>query len=169
MVVWPLALFSLGLPAHAVVEIVVRAYYALHDTKTPVAIGIAAMGLNVGLSVLFIRLFASLGWLPHGGLALSNTLATTLEMGALMAILARRLGGLEGAEVSRSLARVGLAAAIMGLAIAALAGLLASFSAWLLSALAILAGAVLYLGLTLALGSAEPRAVWGMISTRRRA
>jgi putative peptidoglycan lipid II flippase len=169
MVVWPLALYSLGLPAHAVVEIVVRAFYALHDTKTPVAIGIAAMAINVALSLLFIRLFASLGWQPHGGLALSNALATTLEMVALIAILAHRLGGLEGSEMVGSLARVGLAAAIMGLVIAALVRLLAGSQAWLAGGLAILTGAIAYLGLTLAMGSAEPRAVWSMIRTRRRA
>ena len=61
MVAWALALFALGLPAHSVVEITVRAFYAMHDTRTPVAVAIGAMVLNVVLSLAFIRLFAALG------------------------------------------------------------------------------------------------------------
>ena len=43
----PLALFSIGLIGHSAVEIQARAFYALHDTRTPVIIGIGAMALNV--------------------------------------------------------------------------------------------------------------------------
>ena len=39
----------------------VRAFYALHDTRTPVAVGIGAMGLNIVLSLAFIQVFRGLG------------------------------------------------------------------------------------------------------------
>jgi putative peptidoglycan lipid II flippase len=57
-----------GLVGHCVVEIVSRAFYALHDTKTPVVIGVIAMSLNIGFSLLFASVFMSSGWMPHGGL-----------------------------------------------------------------------------------------------------
>ena len=166
MVAWALAFFVLGLPAHAVVEIVVRAFYAMHDTKTPVAVGIAAMGLNVGLSLAFISAFKALGWMPHGGLALSNSLATTTEMAILLALLGRRLGGLEGRETLRSLGRMALAAAPMAAIAATLAARLAGHGPWLAGGLATALGGLTYLLLSLALGSPEPRAVWSLLRSR---
>ena len=84
LVAWALLWYAVGLVGHSVVEILVRAFYAMHDTKTPVLIGIVAMSLNVVFSLLFIALFSRLDWMPLGGLALANSLATTLEMVALL-------------------------------------------------------------------------------------
>jgi putative peptidoglycan lipid II flippase len=84
------------LVGHCVVEIVSRAFYALHDTKTPVSVGVLAMSLNIGFSLLFSTFFIQAGWMPHGGLALANSLATGLEMAALLVIMRRRLNGLQG-------------------------------------------------------------------------
>ena len=169
MVAWALAWFALGLPAHSVVEITVRAFYAMHDTKTPVIVGIGMMGLNILLSLAFLRAFALLGWMPIGGLALSNSLATTAEMVLLLSIIRQRLQGLEGQRMAASLARTGLAALVMAAAAGAIALLLAGARAWLAGGLAILAGVAVYAVASLALGSAEPRAVWTMVRTRWRA
>ncbi|HIP97410.1 MAG TPA: murein biosynthesis integral membrane protein MurJ [Anaerolineae bacterium] len=110
-VAWALQFYVLGLVAHSAVEIVVRAFYALHDTRTPVLIGGAAMGLNVLLSLALIRPLA------HGGLALANSIATTLEMIGLLVILRGRLQGMEGRRIAASLVRIGAAAAAMGMAV----------------------------------------------------
>jgi putative peptidoglycan lipid II flippase len=163
MVAVALGLYAVGLPAHSAVEIVVRAFYAMHDTKTPVAIGIAAMGLNIALSLTFLPLFEATGWAPFGALALSNSLATIVEMTVLLLVIRRRLEGLEGRRLAGSLARTGLSAAVMGGAAAALASFLADASIWLAGGAAIVVGVVVYGGLSLALGAPEPRAVWGMI------
>jgi putative peptidoglycan lipid II flippase len=167
MVTWALAFFALGLPAHSAVEITVRAFYALHDTRTPVAVGIAAMALNVGLSLILIRTFEVLGWLPLGGLALSNSLATTAEMAVLLRIIRGRLHGLEGRQMAASLARAGFAALIMGGTAGTVALLLGGASVWVQTGLAIATGLAVYAGMTLALGAAEPRAVWTMVRYRR--
>ncbi len=166
MVAWALALFVLGLPAHAVVEIVVRAFYAMHDTKTPVAIGVAAMALNVGLSLGFIAAFQALGWMPHGALALSNSLATTVEVFVLLALVRRRLAGLEGRTMLRSLGRMVLAAVPMAGIAAGAASWLSSYGPWLAGGLAVALGALAYLLLSLAFGSPEPRAVWSLLRSR---
>jgi putative peptidoglycan lipid II flippase len=166
MVTWALALFVLGLPAHAVVEIVVRAFYAMHDTKTPVGVGVTAMALNVALSLAFIPAFEALGWMPHGGLALSNSLATTAEMAVLLILLRHRLGGLEGWEMLHSLGRMALAAGAMAAVAAAVAGGLAGYGPWLAGGVAITLGGLSYLLLSLAIGSPEPRAVWSLLRSR---
>lgn len=104
LVAWALLWYGAGLVGHSIVEITARAFYALHDTRTPVFVGALAMGLNVVLSILFSALFWRLGWMPHGGLALANSLASTLEGIALLVLMRRRLGGLEGQRMLSGLA-----------------------------------------------------------------
>lgn len=113
---WALLWYTAGLIGHSVVEILSRAFYALHDTKTPVVVGTAAMGLNVLFSLLLPGLFTSIGWLPLGGLALANSLATALEAIILLSLIRRRLDGLNGVEVARGAAQ--FSGAALGMAIA---------------------------------------------------
>lgn len=117
LVAWALLWYAAGLVGHSVVEIASRAFYALHDTRTPVVVGVAAMGLNIALSLTLPAAFQRLGWLPHGGLALANSFATFLEMLALLYLMRRRLDGLEGRDLLTGLGQSGLAAAAMGLAL----------------------------------------------------
>ena len=72
-VAWALILYTIGLVGHATLEVVVRAFYALHDTKTPVLVGATAMTINLILSILLVLLFNKIGWIALGGLALSTS------------------------------------------------------------------------------------------------
>ncbi|MBN2388915.1 MAG: murein biosynthesis integral membrane protein MurJ [Anaerolineales bacterium] len=121
LVSWALLWYAAGLIGHSVYEILARTFYALHDTRTPVLVGVAAMSLNVGLSFGFSALFERVGWLPHGGLALANSLATALEALTLILLIRRRLNGIEGSHVTR-----GLGAAALGTL-----GMAAGLWAWL--------------------------------------
>ena len=114
LVTFALLWYALGLLGHSLLEVIVRAFYALHDTRTPVGVGVAAMALNILFSFAFSALFARLGWLPHGGLALANSLATTLEMGLLLILVRRRLGGLQGRRILVASCQAALAALGMG-------------------------------------------------------
>jgi putative peptidoglycan lipid II flippase len=107
MVAWALLWYAAGLVGHSLLEIAARGFYALQDTRTPVAVGAGAMGLNVILSLVFSRAFPRWGWMPHGGLALANSVATAIECTILLALLRRRTGGLDGARL-----RPGLAASL---------------------------------------------------------
>ncbi len=119
LVAWALLWYTLGLVAHSLVEILSRAFYALQDTRTPVAVGAGAMTLNLGLSFAFAALFRAWGWMPHGGLALANTVATSIEAVLLMLFIRRALAGFPWRAVGDGLLRAGLAAGLMGLAVAA--------------------------------------------------
>jgi putative peptidoglycan lipid II flippase len=94
--------------------VLTRAFYAQHDTKTPVIIGTIAMGLNVVFSFAFARMFSRIGWMPHGGLALANSLATALEATALFIVMRARLNGIEGKYIARGFAACALASLGMG-------------------------------------------------------
>ena len=117
IVAWALLWYAVGLVGHSVMEILARAFYALHDTKTPVLVGIGAMSLNVVFSIAFAALFEQIGWMPHGGLALANSLATALEMVLLMILIHKRLSGLNGASITRGFGQAAIAASGMGIAL----------------------------------------------------
>jgi|WetSurMetagenome_2_1015567.scaffolds.fasta_scaffold92204_2 putative peptidoglycan lipid II flippase len=166
LVAWAVLWYGIGLVGHCLVEIVSRAFYALHDTRTPVMVGAAAMTLNLLLSVLFSALFQRLGWMPHGGLALANSLATFLEMLGLVVLMRRRLGGLELGPIQRAVVQAGAASLVMGVALA----YWVQGSANLPSAMQVLGGVALGgglygLGLVL-LGVKETRWAWRFIKKR---
>jgi putative peptidoglycan lipid II flippase len=77
--------------------------------------GIAAMGINVALSLTLPAMFSQRGWLPLGGLALANSIATGLEMILLLVLMRRRLGGMEGGSIAQAAWQAGAASAVMGL------------------------------------------------------
>ena len=108
LVAWALLWYAVGLPAHAVLEVVVRAFFALKDTLRPVLVSLVAMGLNIVLSLTLTSAFARVGWEPVGGLALANSLATTVEATVLVILIRRRLDGLAWLQIQRGvLAAVG--------------------------------------------------------------
>jgi putative peptidoglycan lipid II flippase len=108
LMAWALLWYAVGLPAHAVLEVVVRAFFALKDTLRPVLVSLVAMGLNIILSLTLTGAFARLGWQPVGGLALANSLATTMEATVLVILIRRRLDGLAWRHIQRGvLATIG--------------------------------------------------------------
>jgi putative peptidoglycan lipid II flippase len=156
-----LAFYAWGLVGHSVVEIAARAFYALHNTLTPVLVGVGAMVLNILLSLL---LRGPMGFV---GLALANTVATSLEMVAMLWLLARKLDGLEGRRVAAATMRSLLVSAVMA---PALTGLLAGWPAappWLLCIGGILLGGVFYLLGMWLLQAEELRSLLGMLRDRR--
>jgi putative peptidoglycan lipid II flippase len=106
---WALILYTIGLVGHATLEVVVRAFYALHDTKTPALVGAGAMIANLIMSIVLAFLFTRIGWIALGGLALSTSLAAYLETGTLFLLLRKRLQGIQAKELA-----TGTGAALLG-------------------------------------------------------
>ena len=126
-------------------EILARAFYALHDTKTPVLVGIGAMSLNVVFSIAFAALFERIGWMPHGGLALANSLATALEMVLLIILMRKRLNGLNGASITRGFGQAALAALGMGIALVWWIQAQSTSTTWVVALGGLVIGGVVYL------------------------
>ncbi|HEX9027533.1 MAG TPA: lipid II flippase MurJ, partial [Anaerolineales bacterium] len=157
LVAWALLWYVSGLVGHSVVEVVSRAFYALHDTRTPVLVGAVAMSLNLVLSFAFTALFARVGWQPHGGLALANSLATALEMAGLLAFMRLKLGGLNGREILPGLAQMALAAVVMSLGLWAWLSLTPGQPFWLVAGGGIILGGGIYAVIVLAMGVQEAK------------
>jgi putative peptidoglycan lipid II flippase len=144
MVSWALMWYTAGLVGHSVVEILSRAFYALHDTKTPVLVGTVAMGLNALFSFAFAMLFKQIGWMPHGGLALANSFATALEAVVLFIVMRKRLNGIEGNQILRGVIASLLAALAMSLSIFGWLSFAKIFNVWVISLAGVMIGGLIY-------------------------
>ena len=166
LVAWALLWFAVGLVSHSLVEVLARAFYALHDTRTPVLVGVAAMSLNVLFSFVFTALFAQIGWMPHGGLALANSVATTIEMGGLLILMRRRLSGLEGGSIGRGALQAFIAGGVMSVFLWVWIAQTSGSSVWLVVLGGVVIGALVYGILLLVMGVQEIRALIDMVLRR---
>jgi len=144
-----LVAYCVGLPAFACVRPLVSAFYALHDTKTPVRAGFYSVVANIALAA------ALMFPLKHTGLALATSLSSWLNVWLLWRALGRHLG--PWSRMDR------------GVAISAFLSLLIGLGAWLTpvnkyAALALIVfWAVGYLLLAAALRVEEARLLVGFV------
>jgi putative peptidoglycan lipid II flippase len=103
--------YAVGLWAFAGVRIVVQAFYALQDTRTPVIIALLAFCTNIALSAFFV--FKTT--LAHGGLALSVSLAAMLNISLLTIQLRKKIGRIDAGRILRSLVKIIPASLAIGL------------------------------------------------------
>ena len=103
-----LVFFSLGLFSFSTFQLLLRAYYSMQDTRTPALVNIAAVGLNVVVDLLFVLVLG----MGVRGLALGHATAYTFGSIALLGLIRRRLGGLDGRRIVSGLSRTFLAAGI---------------------------------------------------------
>ena len=100
--------FSLGLVPYMMFQLMLRVFYAMHDSRTPMYIGVAVMAINIAASLL------ALAVLPAGhvveGLAAAFGLANLAGAVISWPILSRRLQGLDGRRIAVSLVKMHLAA-----------------------------------------------------------
>ncbi len=103
-----LAVFACGLPFFAFVNLVLRAFYAEKDTRTPVWAAVISFVLNAVLSVVLMGSLSTLG------LALAGNLAVAVQAFYLQARLTRHRRSMGFAPLWPTVLRVLVAAAVMG-------------------------------------------------------
>ncbi len=186
-----LGAFSVGLWPVAMVRLVIPAFYALQNTRTPVVTAAAAFVANVIFSLVLMGpvlatndspvagMIASVSQhlavfdLRHSGLALSTSLAATVNLILLTWLLRGKLGTLELREILPSLGRSAVAAAAMVVPVVYISGCidwaaspgLVARATDLFAAVA--AGIATYAVVQGALGSEEIGAVIRQIRRRR--
>ena len=99
--------YSLGLLSCCFIKILVNAFYAMQDTRTPVKTMMFSVALNVALSLAFMRA------LRIGGLALADTLSASVNVGLLYYHFRKKEGALDEAGILRSFFKILLAAGVM--------------------------------------------------------
>jgi len=103
-----LVYYALGLWAFSGIRVMVSAFYALQDTKTPVKVAAITIVANLILSL------ALMGPLKHGGLALALSAASSLQLFLLVWHLQRKLGNLSLGPVIETTLKSLLASIVMG-------------------------------------------------------
>jgi putative peptidoglycan lipid II flippase len=152
---YALTFFSLGLAGQAATALLVRVFYALQDVMTPLRISLIVIGVNLATNVILVRLLA------QGGLALGTSIAATLNAVLLGRALRRRLEGLEGRAILRTVGRAVIGVVPMALVVAATIyettrfSFQGGFRPLAAVALAVALGAGTYLLIQLALRSEE--------------
>jgi putative peptidoglycan lipid II flippase len=166
-----LLFFALGLVGHIVVHVLTRAFYAMQDTRTPVAWAIVAVAINVPLMAVLV------GPMGVEGLALALSISSVLEVIGLLWFLRRRIESVDEAAIVQTLARsavAGLAAALLmlgGLTLVegSLDALLDNAIGRLLALLALsAAGCAIFLLVAAALRSPELAQLRGIMRRRAR-
>jgi len=163
---WALSFYSLGLVPHAALEIVSRAFYAMHNTKTPVIIAIIAMGVNIVLSWLLMRVFPGFKLPAHAGIALASSIAVTVELVWLIRAFKSMPGDIRLAGLIAPLWRMCVAGILMGIILWGLMTVWRQANPWLLAASGGGLGLAVYGAATLAFGLEEPARL--MAHLRRR-
>ena len=138
--------FAVGLPFFSMFQLLTRTFYSMQDTRTPALVNVGAAVVNVVADLVYFFVL-DLG-IP--GLALGHATSYVAGTVALLVIARGRLGGLDGARIGTTIAKVVPLAALAGLAAWAMtlpfpetgAGL----GTWLLEvALAVSAGLLVFL------------------------
>jgi len=102
------SVFSLGLMPYMLFQLLLRVFYALHDSRTPALIGLLTMTVNIVTNLIALLIFpktevvAALG----AGFGLANVAGTLVAW----RVLSRRLSGLGGRKIGGSLLRMHAAA-----------------------------------------------------------
>ena len=169
MTAYALFYYTLGLWAFSGVRIMVSAFYALQDTKTPVKVAIIALVINLTLSL------ALMGPLKHGGLALALSLASAVQFLLLVFFLKKKTSEVNLRPVLKAVSKSLLAASLMGL------GVYYFHSKWLIAGegtglpgmvinlvALIVIGIIIYFGTARVLGCTEIASIMGMLSRKRK-
>jgi putative peptidoglycan lipid II flippase len=164
-----LRFFVLGLVPFSLFQLLLRAFYALQDTRTPFLVNCGAVALNTAINVPMFYL------LRVEGLAAGHAVSYIFGAVVLTRALARRIGGLDGRRVSSSSARIAACGIGMGFAVwltsIAASRVIGSSELWAQAvavALPVSVGVLTYVGLTLLAGVEELDFVRGVVGGRLR-
>ncbi|MBI2009694.1 MAG: murein biosynthesis integral membrane protein MurJ [Candidatus Chisholmbacteria bacterium] len=107
------AILVLSTFAQAIAQILVRAYYARHDTKTPLIIGIVSAAVNITAAFLFVFQF-NLGII---GLAFALTLGNIVHGVGLLVVMYQRLGSITHRQLTVPIAKMALSTFLTGISL----------------------------------------------------
>ncbi|HEY5078683.1 MAG TPA: lipid II flippase MurJ, partial [Opitutaceae bacterium] len=107
-----LSIMVIGLPFFSVVNLMVRAFYAVKDTRTPVRVALVDFLVNITISLLFIH------WLGVLGIVMASTAAIIAQAFLLDRALVRRLPQMHLGPLAPSIAKVLAGTAVMAAVVA---------------------------------------------------
>lgn len=104
-----LVMYSIGMIAFGLRDILGKIFYSLKDTKTPMINGIIAMIMNIFMNILFIK------HLKYAGLALATSLSGIICIILLFSSLKRKVGYYGQDKILKVFSKVTISSIIMGI------------------------------------------------------
>lgn len=108
-----LIMFSFSLFAQVLNLFFSRAFYAMHDTKTPLLITVVTVGINIGLSLFFIMVKG----FPVYFLAISFSVSNIVQAVLFFILLSEKLGKFNMTQVLLPIVKIIIATGLMGVAL----------------------------------------------------
>ena len=105
---YALVFYTIGIFAYAAIHTLSRAFYALKDTRKPVAVAVLSIAVNVVLSIILVR------YMAQGGLALAYSVAGIFNMVVLIVLLNWQIGDIGSWALLKSTAQTTLISLVMG-------------------------------------------------------
>jgi putative peptidoglycan lipid II flippase len=102
--------YAIGITAYASIRVLAPAFYALKDTRIPMAASVLSIIINYVVASLTVKQFG----FGHRGLALSISAVATVNFALLFLFMRRKLGGIEGRSLAVTFLKVCAASALMG-------------------------------------------------------
>jgi putative peptidoglycan lipid II flippase len=102
--------FAVGVVFQTSIALLARSFYALRDTKTPVAISIFSIFMTLLADYIFIKVFN----LPVWGLAAAFSIGGFIQASLLMVMLRRKIGGIPDRTINISVTKSLLASLFSG-------------------------------------------------------
>ncbi len=102
--------YAFGLLSCCYIKILVNAFYAMQDTRTPVKTALFSLLVNIVFCLIFMYP------LKIGGLALASSISATVNVLLLYTHLKKKIGDLDEKRILAGLAKMFLAAVMMGAA-----------------------------------------------------
>lgn len=122
MTAWALGAYSIGLAGYAAIKILSPSFYALDDARTPMYVSLASVAVHAPTSFGMMLLLSTVGVTPerpngfgHVGVALATSTVALVNFFALMILMRRRIGRINGRELGLAFAKIAIASALMSL------------------------------------------------------
>ena len=103
-----LAMYSIGMVAYGLRDVLGKIFYSLQDTKTPMVNGVIAMAMNMIMDVVFIKFWGL------AGLTLATSLSSMACIMLLFRSLKKKIGYFGQDKIVRATAKSLVASLIMG-------------------------------------------------------
>lgn len=104
-----LLFYSIGMIGVGIRSTLVKAFYSLEDTRTPVINSSIALVMNIVLNIILSR------YLGIGGLALATSISALAATGLMFYSLRRKIGALGAKQMIISFVKIGFASIVMGI------------------------------------------------------
>ncbi len=134
--------YAIGLTAFGGMKVIVSAFYALGDTRTPVKI--AALGLVINLVLNFALMYP----LKVSGIALASSISGIVNFSILFYLLHKRIGGLTK-EIGELLWKMSVPLLVMAVVLLKSFNLISFENAWLKIVLVMIIGVLSFLAAAL--------------------